>query len=290
MPETMFKYAVAVALLSFISGTIGAMPDDSGPAGTSEQEAGEKADTLPGRIMDPTIVLPPGDRTAYSGAPADWENFIPDSEVYTFTIFDRLEYGTSGEGESYLWDIQGWIGGDYNKFWWKTEGEGPTSGDPEKAEFQALYNRTIAPFWGVQVGLRHDTRPGPGPDRTYAVFGLQGLAPYWFETDTSLYVSEETDLSFRGEVEYDFLLTQRLILQPRLGFNLSASDTPELGLASGLNNTEAGLRLRYEIVRQFAPYIGVRWNQLYGDTRDLAEDADEPTSETSLVAGFRIWF
>ena len=165
------------------------------------------------------------------------------------------------------------------------------SGDPEKTELQALYYRTIAPFWGVQAGLRYDTRPGgPKQDRGYAVVGLQGLAPYWFETATALFVSEEGDLSFRGEFEYDFLLTQRLILQPRMEFNVSASDVPELGLASGLNNTEIGIRLRYEIVREFAPYIGARWGRLYGDTKDISEREGEPTSVTSLVIGFRIWF
>jgi copper resistance protein B len=119
---------------------------------------------------------------------------------------------------------------------------------------------------------------------------VQGLAPYWFEVDTALFLSEDGDLSFRGEFEYDLLFTQRLILQPRLEINASADDVPELGLGSGVNNTEAGLRLRYEIKREFAPYIGVRWEQLYGDTKDIAEREGEPTSVTSLVLGFRIWF
>ena len=175
-----------------------------------------------GKIMDPDIVAPPGAaRTSYSGAPTGWENFIKGSPRYTFTIFDRLEYGASGDGDSYLWDMQGWLGGDFNKSWWNTEGEGRTSGDPEGAEFQALYNHTIAPFLCLQTGVRYDTRPGP--DTVYGVLGLQGLAPYWFETDLSLFVSEDGHLSFRGEFEYELLLTQRLILQPRLELNPSTS-------------------------------------------------------------------
>lgn len=284
---------LALVLLGSLYTVINAAPQDTARTDSAEEETRRqdpgKNDSLPGKITDPDIVRPPGDRTSFSGAPAGWENFIPDSEIYSFTILDRLEYGASDEGDSYLWDIQGWVGGDYNRFWWKTEGEGPTSGDPETAELQALYYRTISPFWGAQVGLRHD-RASPGPDTSYAVLGLQGLAPYWFESATALFASEEGDLSFRGELEYDFLLTQRLILQPRLEFNVSTSDVPERGLASGLNNTEMGLRLRYEIRRQFAPYIGVRWERLYGDTEETAEKAGEPTSVTSVVFGFRVWF
>lgn len=285
--------AIALVLLGSISGTVNSAPEDTRSAdlaGTENRPRGtEESDSLPGKITDPNSVLPPGDRASFSGAPADWKNFIQDSKTYTFTILDRLEYGASDDGDSYLWDIQGWVGGDYNKLWWKTEGEGPTSGDPETVELQALYYRTIAPFWGAQAGLRHDTTSS-GPDTSYAVLGLQGLAPYWFETAAALFVSEEGDVSFRGEFEYDFLLTQRLILQPRLEFNVSGSDVSERGLASGLNNTEMGLRLRYEIKREFAPYIGVRWEQLYGDTGDIAENEGEPTSVTSFVLGVRVWF
>lgn len=247
-----------------------------------------KAGQLPGKITDPDIIVPPGERTPYSGAPADWKNFIKDSQSYTFTRVDRLEYGDSSDGNTYLWDAQGWIGGDIHKFWWKTEGEGPTGGGPEGTEFQTLYNRTISPFWGAQVGLRYDTNPEP--NKSYAVLGVQGLAPYWFESNIALFLSEDGDLSFRGKFEYELLFTQRLILQPRLEINASADNVSELGLASGINNTEAGVRLRYEIMREFAPYIGVRWEQLYGDTRDIARREGEHTSVTSLVAGIRFWF
>lgn len=295
MRRSLLGPSMAAALLACGSPATAAMPDPEQPCDVSCQDhrdaTTEGADTLPGKIVDRDIVVPPTTRASYSGAPADWENAIRDSGIYTYSTLDRLEYGASDEGDSYLWDAQGWAGGDYNRFWWKTEGEGaaPISGDPEVAEFQALYYRTIAPFWGVQAGLRQDVTDS-GPDRTHAVLGLQGLAPYWFETATSLFVSEEGDISLRGEVEYDFRLTQRLILQPRVEFNASFSDVPEQGLASGLNNTETGLRLRYEIVREFAPYVGVRWSRLHGDTRDIADEAGESTSVTSFVVGVRAWF
>ena len=138
------------------------------------------------------------------------------------------------------------------------------------------------------MGLRYDTNPGP--DRGFAVFNLTGLAPYWFETDTSLYVSEDGDVSINGEYEYELLLTQRLILQPRAEFTANARDVPEYGLGRGLNSTEMGLRLRYEIRREFAPYIGVSWTQKYGDTKDMAQAAGESTSSTAFVVGIRAWY
>ncbi|WP_353250913.1 copper resistance protein B [Salinisphaera sp. T31B1] len=234
-------------------------------------------------------VVPAGPMDSASGAPVAWSKPINDQKLHKFVQIDRLEYGDPEGPNNYLWDAQGWVGGDFNKLWLKTEGEGPISGgSPESTEFQALYNRMISPFWGAQVGLRYDVNPNP--DRGFAVIGLQGLAPYWFESDTALFVSEDGDVSFRGEFEYELLLTQRLILQPRLEINASARDTPEYGLGRGLNNTEMGVRLRYEIRREFAPYIGVRWEQKYGDTKDIARAEGESTSSTAFVVGVRAWY
>src|SRR5699024_11259214 len=127
-------------------------------------------------------------------------------------------------------------------------------------------------------------------ERGFAVLGVQGLAPYWFETDTTLFVSDDGDVSFRGEFEYELLFTQRLILTPSFEFTLAAQDVPEYGIGSGLTSTEIGLRLRYEIQREFAPYIGLSYEQLYGDTKDFAEAAGEKTSSTAFVVGVRVWF
>lgn len=234
-------------------------------------------------------VVPNGPTDPNSGAPLDWPKAIHDQKIYRFFLVDRLEYGDVDGVNNYLWDAQGWIGGDYNKLWFKTEGEGPLQGgSPESTEFQALYSRTLTPFWSAQAGLRYDVNPNP--DRGFVVVGLQGLAPFWFETDTSLFVSEDGDISFRGEFEYELLLTQRLILQPRAEVNLSFQDTPEYGLGQGLNNTEMGIRLRYELRREFAPYIGVRWEQAYGETKRIARAEGEETSTTALVVGIRAWY
>lgn len=234
-------------------------------------------------------VVPQGPVEPSSGAPLAWKKPIQDQQIHKMLLIDRLEYGATDGPDNYLWDTQAWFGGDTNKLWLKSEGEGPIhGGSPEDTEFQALYNRTITPFWNAQAGLRYDVNPNP--DRGFAVLGLQGLAPYWFETDTALFVSEDGDVSFRGEFEYELLLTQRLILQPRLEINASAQDVPEYDLGSGLNSTEMGIRLRYEIQREFAPYIGVRWEQTYGDTNDMARAEGEPTSSTAFVIGVRAWY
>lgn len=204
-------------------------------------------------------------------------------------LADRLEYQTNEGDDLLLWDAQGWIGGDYNKLWVKTEGEYLFGSDRfEEAETQALYSRAIARYWDVQAGVRHDFKPDPS--RTYGVIGLQGLAPYWFEVDSALFVSDEGDVTARIEAEYDLLFTQRLILQPRAELNFAFQDVDELGIGSGLSTAELGLRLRYEIRREIAPYIGVSWTRSVGDTADFARTEGEDPGKVSFVAGIRLWF
>lgn len=224
-----------------------------------------------------------------TGAPGDWHMHGMGDQRYLMTLLDRFELAAGDNGNNRLWDAQAWYGGDYNKFWVKTEGEGAAGEALESAELQMLFNHLFAPSWSWQAGIRHDVRPSE-PDASYAVFGLQGLAPQWFETDVALFVSDDGDVSLRGEFEYDLLLTQRLVLQPRLEINAGATDATELGLARGLHRAEAGVRLRYEITREFAPYVGLRWERLHGDTGDLARAAGEPVSDTSFVIGVRAWF
>ena len=182
-----------------------------------------------------------------------------DPNIFSLVQLDRFEY--QEHEEDWIWDMQGWIGGDLNKFWWKTEGEI----DGDDAEIQMLYSRAISPFWDVQVGLRHNIEPHPAEN--FAVIGIQGLAPQRFEIDLAAFVSEDGNMSARLEIEYDLLLTQRLILQPRLEFDTESE------------STGVDLRLRYEIKREIAPYLGVSWNNKSG-RKDYV----------SLVAGARFWF
>lgn len=221
--------------------------------------------------------------------PKEWPETINDSPIIPFVLVDRLEYHWNDEGaDTRLWDAQGWIGGDWNKFWFKTEGEQAVGGETEEAQFEALYARLIAPFWYLQAGIRYDSKPMPV--RRFAALGIQGLALYWFEVDATAYVSDEGDVSANLEAEYDLLLTQRLILQPRFETNVAANEVEEAGIGEGFNDVTLGLRLRYEIKREFAPYIGVSWTRKLGDTADLAEAEGEEKKRTAIVAGVRAWF
>jgi len=227
-----------------------------------------------------------------SGAPAAWSPPIDDSRTYTFVQVDRSELRFGKGDPRYLLDSQGWIGTDANKLWVKAEAEAEgqfgAGRGLEQAEVQGLYSRMVTSFFDFQAGIRQDVGPGPSP--TYAVIGLQGLAPYWFEVDSALFLSDDGDLTARVEVEYDLLFTQRLIGQPRLEVNLAAQDVPKLGIGAGLSTLELGFRLRYEFRREVAPYIGVSWEQALGDTADFRRAAGERASVTSFLVGIRLWF
>lgn len=193
-----------------------------------------------------------------------------------------------GEGEDpFVWEGQGWIGKDLNKFWFKTDGE-VADGETEGAEIQALYSRAIAPYWDVQLGWRRDIRPEP--NRDWLTVGLQGLAPYWFEIDTALFIGKDSRVGARLQGEYEILFTQKLILSPEVEVNFYSKDDPEVGSGSGLSDLELGLRLRYEIRREFAPYIGINWEKVYGSTADFRRLEGRDVSDFRVVAGIRAWF
>ena len=208
-----------------------------------------------------------------------------DDDIYTFAQADRFEYAES-ENE-FVWDLQGWIGDDYRKLWLKSEGK-REDGSSKDSEIQLLYSRAWSAFFDWQVGVRLDQ--APSPDRDYLVLGTQGLAPQWFEIDTALFLSDEGELSARLEAEYDLLLTQRLILQPRFEVEVSADDVPERGIGRGINKTELGVRLRYELHRKFAPYLGINWSRLGGNTADFARAIGEDVEDTSFIVGLRLWY
>jgi copper resistance protein B len=208
--------------------------------------------------------------------------------TYSQWMLDRLEYRAGKGADGYAWEGEGWIGGDINRFAVKSEGEGRFGGSLERAEVQALYSRAIDPWFNLQAGVRQDF--GEGPDRSYAVIGIDGLAPYWFEVGAEAFLSTRGDAHLRLEASYDQRITQRLILQPAAEFNLAAQDVPELGIGAGPSDIELGLRLRYEIAREFAPYVGINWERKLGDTADHARAAGDKPSATSLVIGLRAWF
>lgn len=213
----------------------------------------------------------------HMGAQNDW-----------FVMADRLEMQFNDGEETLLWDLNGWYGGDINKLWIKSEGEYSFEGGGfEDAEVQALWSRAISPYFDLQTGVRYDFEP---EGRVHGVLGVQGLAPYWFEIDAAAFISDDGDLTARIEAEYELLLTQCLILQPRIEAEFSAQDIPEFQTGSGLTSLDAGLRLRYEIKREIAPYVGVEWRGNFGDTADyIRADGSDP-KDTYFVAGLRFWF
>tara|TARA_R100000501_G_scaffold7812_1_gene16197 strand:+ start:30816 stop:31919 length:1104 start_codon:yes stop_codon:yes gene_type:complete len=200
---------------------------------------------------------------------------------------DRVEYRAREGSDGYLFDLQGYYGGDLDKFWFKSEGEGSFGEEIESAEVQALYSRAIAPFFDFQAGIRQDFAP---MDRTYAVVGIQGLAPYLFEVDAAAFLSDKGDLTARIEAELDQRITQRLVIQPRVEASFSAQDVPELGIGAGVDTVEAGLRLRYHFSREFAPYIGIDQEWRVGQSADYARAEGEDPSVTNYVVGIRFWF
>jgi len=222
---------------------------------------------------------------------AGWED--TDEITVSKIISDQMEYRSNNSGNNTLrWDMQGWRGTDYNKLWFKFEGDDELSTRAGNLELQMLYSHSVSAFWDVQIGGRYDRFYSPGliNDRFLAVIGFQGLAPYWFEVEPALFVSDQGDVSARITATYDVLFTQRLILQPRFEINAALTEVPQFGVGKGLNDVQLGLRLRYEIAREFAPYLGIAWQRQFGATADLAHAGSEAVSNVSLIAGLRWWF
>lgn len=217
---------------------------------------------------------------------------VADQAIRTFVLFDELEQRDVRGAHPVAWDMIGWVGGDFNRFWFKSSGAHATRGGGAEAEFEALYGRLVAPFWDLQVGARVDTRMDDGARRTRvsAIAALEGLAPYWFELEPSLIISDRGDISAEFKATYDLFVTQRLIVQPRIDVRAAVQEVRSFGVGSGLNDAGIGLRVRYEFRRKLAPYVGVSWNHSFAGTANLARAAGERTSTAALIGGIRIWY
>ncbi len=202
-------------------------------------------------------------------------------------LIDKFESFAGRDEHGQRWEAQGWYGNDVNKLWFRTEGE-RSRGKFEEGEIEIFWNHSIAPFWSTQLGVRQDI--GENPRRSWAAFGLQGLAPYWFELEATGYVGPSGRTAARLRAEYELLLTQRLILQPEAEINLYSKSDPAHQIGSGLSDIQLGLRLRYEIRRQFAPYLGISWVRRLGGTADYARQSHQPVLDQQIVFGLRFWF
>jgi len=215
-----------------------------------------------------------------------------DDHVYWFLSFEELEYRPGPAEEPLVYDAEMWVGGDMDRLWLKAHGEQSTLEPAGHLEAQALYSRTVSPFWNAQVGLRldRDYGDGTGATRGHLAAGLQGLAPYWFHVESFLFLSQDADVSARLEVGWDMLFTQRLVLEPEVEVALALQDVPEWGVGSGLNQIELGARLRYEFLRELAPYVGWSWARRFGEASDLARAEGHEVSRGALVLGLHWWY
>lgn len=272
------------------------------PGSATPTAPGGGADSMPGMSgMAATVATPPsGTRTAdaYSdGYTLTTGPYIPagvkpprlaDQMNFGSVLIDRLEAAHSDNAGNWTaYDVQAWFGRDFDRLVVKAEGQ-ESQGRLQDARTELLWGHAVAAFWDAQAGVRHDS--GGGPDRNWLALGIQGLAPYWFDVEATAYLGDQGRSALRLAASYDLMLTQRWVLQPRVDADLYGKDDPERGIGSGLSDATAGLRLRYEITRQFAPYIGVEWSGRFGRSADFARAAGERPNTTDFVAGLRFWF
>lgn len=255
------------------------------PKPTEEDHA---AHTAPATTEQPKEPIPPltdADRTAAFPEGLDG-HATHDRRLMTFVLFDQLEWQGGEEGGISI-DNKTWIGGDINRLWLRAEGES-SGGRPENAQLHAMYGRSFSRWWDVVAGVRQDFKPGPA--QTWLAVGIQGLAPQWFEVEATAYVGDEARTHFRFEVEYELLFTNRLILQPLFETEVYGKDDPLRRIGAGLSSIDAGLRLRYEFRREFAPYVGLVWHRAFFGSADFAREDGEDVGNTRLAFGIRTWF
>ncbi|WP_369974592.1 copper resistance protein B [Pantoea sp. ARC270] len=239
----------------------------------------------PTESRTPVPVLTDADRRA--AFPDVHGHKVHDSNVNWYLLADQLEWQKNNEAGGFSWDVSGWAGGDIDRLWLRSEGE-TSDGKTESAEVQALWGHAVSPWWDVVAGARQDFKPGW--PQTWAAAGFQGMPLYNLETELTAFAGEQGRTALRFEAEYDVLLTNRLILQPSFEANFYGKDDEVRETGKGLSGTELSLRLRYEMKREFAPYVGVSWSQLYGNTADMATREGEKDNELRFLLGARVWF
>jgi copper resistance protein B len=209
-------------------------------------------------------------------------------QIFSHVLLDQFEGRLGGADSAFRWDAQGWIGGDYDKLWIKSEGTVQGNGTVGDGDHELLYDRAISTYFDLQAGLRSDLESRT--TRNWAAFGVQGLAPLFFDVEATGYVSDQGHLAARFQASYDLPLTQRLILQPEIELNLYSRSDPGRAIGSGLSDIDTGLRLRYEVTRKFAPYVGVVYQGSFGQTAGLMRRAGETTGDVRVTIGIRSWF
>jgi copper resistance protein B len=212
---------------------------------------------------------------------------MPDDPVYWMLLFDEFEWQDQREGDVLSWDVNAWIGTDMHRALLRAEGE-RNDGDTTENRLELLWVHPVAAYWDLVAGVRMDSEPGS--TRNYVGIGIQGLAPQWIEVEATVWAGESGQTAATLKLEHELLLTNRLILTPSVETDIYGEDDEENEIGDGVSTVKAGLRLRYEIRREFAPYVGVEWTGRFGDTADIARDNDEAVRDAHVVAGLRFWF
>jgi copper resistance protein B len=259
-------------------------PETTAPPSKPSIASGAASDQ--GQPLPPFIPpLTDDDRRA---AFPDVEGHAAHNPVTYFVLFDQLEGQADSNSVTALsFEGRAWIGRDRDRLWFRAAGDGGSAG-LTTAQAHVLYARKFSRWWDVVAGVRQDF--DPGPSQTWAAFGVQGLAPYWFDVEATAYLGDSGRTQVRARVEYDLLLTNRLILQPLVEADAFGKSDPDRGVGAGLSSTDVGLRVRYEFRRELAPYVGVTWNTKWGETADIADAAGDETGDTRFVTGIRLWF
>lgn len=282
------KFNIALALIA--AGTVDAADQHQHQTHAQTEQHASHSDRVDERTeSERAHVPPPPPEHPMSDMPAeDMAEMMDmdDTAPFGMAQFDQLEWRDTQAGNALGWDGRVWYGNDYDKAVLKSEGDRVDGRYGGSAEL--LWDRVISRWWSLQAGVAHDF--GEGPSRSWAAFGVQGLAPYWFEVEALVYVGEQGRTAARFSTEYEMFLTQRLVLQPKLELELFGKDDVDNGIGSGFSDAQLGLRLRYEIRREFAPYIGVVWSRKLGETADLARAHGGDVDEAQFVAGLRVWF
>jgi copper resistance protein B len=275
---TCAKLALAFGVVGLMAGSF-ALGDEPQDSAYDSETAGEATHVPPDPPQHSMGDMPYQRMTALMQ--------MDDTARTAKVLLDQLESRNTAVGNAAVWDAEGWYGGDTNKVWLRSQGQ-RVAGTTQGARVDVLWDHTLARWWSFQAGGRQDF--GAGPGRTWAAIGVQGLAPYWFDTEATFYVGEQGRTAVRLKTEYELLFTQRLILQPEGEANLYGKSDPARHLGSGLSDLEIGLRLRYEVRREFAPYIGVVWARQFGGTANRVGESGGNPSDVQFVAGVRAWF
>lgn len=286
--------AVAISVVEVVAGVV--LLATAGPVGAQTRPAppeppvAERHDHRAHEAAEPDPATPPvtdADRAAAFPHLHEARHAVHDHAINSFVLFDKLEWRRDGSSGRASLDAKGWVGQDVDRVWFRTEGDA-AQGTVQAVRAHLLYGRAIARWWDFVAGVRQDWRPGV--TQTWAAVGVQGLAPYFFEVEATAYVGAGGHTHVRFETDYDLLLTNRLILQPSVEVEIVGKRDLDRRVAPGVSSGEAGLRLRYEFRREFAPYVGMAWSRRFFGTAALAIASGRPRSTRALTVGGRVWF